>query len=32
MYIDWYFKKGKLGKEGPAGAYGIKGAAGQLLF
>jgi hypothetical protein len=24
------FKKGKIGKEGPAGSYGIKGASGQF--
>jgi hypothetical protein len=30
--IYLYCKKGKIGREGPAGPYGIKGASGQFCF
>jgi len=32
LYIYLYSKKGKIGREGPPGPYGIKGASGQFYF
>jgi hypothetical protein len=30
--LIYVFKKGKMGKEGPAGSYGVKGTTGLLLY